>query len=338
VDAEPKGCAELAMSDSSLPLARRSRSILYGVAFFALGLLFFLFAGLDFAQDGEQPRGMTTRVWIGVAFLSVGSALLLWARHRAKVQISILESGLPAQAVITAIRDVSVSSGSGGTLFTEVEYRYEPSPGQMHKGKSGLLTIEETRGWDVGEVGTVKFDAADPAQSVWIGLRAGELPPPQSPPSLLTLAKRAPAFWFECSLGIVFAFFSWLGLPLHLSHDIQSLIGEVGVLLAGALLLFLGLRNLMIWRLVLKDGVSAEGAVTAVKMGFLPVRSITEWQRVVHYTYADSAGRHHHGDSGYLSRLEASGWSAGDKCSIRFAQDAPHRSIWIGRIGRTRES
>jgi hypothetical protein len=164
------------MSDSSLQLALRSRSMLYGAAFFMLGLLFLFFAALDFARNHQPARPIPFIAWIGVFFLCVCGAFFLFARHRAGVQTALLKSGLPAQAVITAIRDVSFSSGSG-SFFTEVEYRYEPSPGQVHKGKSGLLTMAQTRGWNVGERGTIKFDAASPAQSVWIGRmgRASEL-------------------------------------------------------------------------------------------------------------------------------------------------------------------
>lgn len=161
------------MSNSSLRLARRSQSILYGVAFFALGLLFFLFAALDFAQHGEQARTIASNVWIGVAFLSVSGAFALLDRYRAYVQMAILESGLPAEAVITAIHGISFFRNS--EEFREVEYRYESAPGRMHKGKTVFLTTEETRGWIVGERGTIKLDAANPARSVWIGTKSSRI-------------------------------------------------------------------------------------------------------------------------------------------------------------------
>jgi hypothetical protein len=156
------------MGASTLRLTLRSWSAMYGFGFVALAAMFFSFAGRDYYQG---HRSAETMVSIAVLFLCIGGAFFLFARQRAAAQMGLVMSGRPGQGVVTAIREVYI--GRKSSWFQVLEYSYESSPGQVHKGRSELLTTSEGRDWNIGARGAIKFDAANPARSVWIGKGEG---------------------------------------------------------------------------------------------------------------------------------------------------------------------
>ena len=157
------------MVPSTLRLTLRSRPAVYGFAFMALSLIFSCFAVNDYYKG---YRSFESMAWTSVLFLGVAGALFAFARKRAIDRAALLTSGMPGHGVITGIRNVNVQH-SRSPWYQELEYRYEPSPGQVHAGKSELLTTSEARGWSVGERGAIRFDAASPGRSVWIGKEEG---------------------------------------------------------------------------------------------------------------------------------------------------------------------
>ena len=155
------------MSALTPQLTLRSRPAKYGFMFLALAAFFFFFS----FQDYRARRSIETTISIAVLFLCTGGAFLLFARHRANEQVILLKSGRPGHAVITSVGKVKFMKS--GDTFTEVKYRYESSPGQVHEGKSGLLAPGGTPDWKIGDRGDIKFDAVSPARSVWIGKGEG---------------------------------------------------------------------------------------------------------------------------------------------------------------------
>ena len=154
------------MSATTLQLTMRSRAAKYGFMFLGLAAMFFYFV----FEDYQQHRPNDTMTSIAVLFLCTGGALFLFARHRANEQVTLMKTGLPGQAVITAVGKVKFMKS--GDTFTELEYRYETS-GQTHEGKTALLAQEATPAWKVGDRGNIKFDAERPGRSVWIGKGEG---------------------------------------------------------------------------------------------------------------------------------------------------------------------
>jgi len=139
---------------------------MYGVAFAGLSALFLVFI----VEDFRAHRSIETKIWIVGLFLSIGGAFMLSAWHRASQQVTLLKSGKAGQAVITAVGRVSFLRS--GTRYVELEYRYEPTPGQAFEATSRLLTADEAGDLKIGQRGDIKFDAENPARSAWIGGRS----------------------------------------------------------------------------------------------------------------------------------------------------------------------
>jgi hypothetical protein len=158
------------MIPSTLRLTLRSRPALHGFVFVALALIFSAFAANDYSKG---HRSFETTVWIAVLFLGTAGAFLAFARKRAIDRGVLLASGLPGTGIITAIRSV-YGRHMRTAWYQELVYRYEPSPGQVHVGKSELLTTSEARSWEIGARGAIRFDAASPQRSVWIGTEDGQ--------------------------------------------------------------------------------------------------------------------------------------------------------------------
>lgn len=50
-----------------------------------------------------------------------------------------------------------------------VRYEYRDAAGKLHTGRTGYVSVEEAQGWHPGDIGGVRYDAAHPQRSVWIG-------------------------------------------------------------------------------------------------------------------------------------------------------------------------
>jgi len=82
---------------------------------------------------------------------------------------------------------------------------------------------------------------------------------------------------------------------------------------------------LRLWR----EGVRTEGAVAEVKATNVRINRVTQW--MIHYTYHDYGGRQQRGKSDYLPPDEAQAWKAGDTGVVRYDQNRPELSVWVGR-------
>lgn len=78
------------------------------------------------------------------------------------------------------------------------------------------------------------------------------------------------------------------------------------------------------------DGVMTEATVVSVAPSKVQENGEHLW--LVRYSYRDSAGRQHTGESGLLSFDEAHSWQAGDIGGVRYDPDNPAHSAWTGSL------
>ncbi|MDQ2978458.1 MAG: hypothetical protein M3R62_04505, partial [Acidobacteriota bacterium] len=93
----------------------------------------------------------------------------------AKSRLRIVREGIETEATVTAVARARLQptgsrhdfSTGGGTQI--IRYSYVDRSGTPHQGKSGYMPFEQARGWKPGDRGAVRFDAENPAESVWMG-------------------------------------------------------------------------------------------------------------------------------------------------------------------------
>lgn len=98
----------------------------------------------------------------------------------------------------------------------------------------------------------------------------------------------------------------------------------------GGVLVVRAVRGLIRSRRLLRSGIDAEATVTGVEQTNVSFNRRLQFR--VRFKYHDQQGAEHEGDSGYLEWEEASTWNEGDRLAIRYDQQRPAESLWIGRI------
>lgn len=98
----------------------------------------------------------------------------------------------------------------------------------------------------------------------------------------------------------------------------------------GGVLVVRAVRGLIRSRRLLRSGVDADATVTGVEQTNVSINRRLQFR--VLFKYHDQHGAEHEGDSGYLEWEEASTWNVGDRLAIRYDQQRPAESLWIGRI------
>lgn len=155
--------------------AQRSRRAVLGLGLLSLGLLFLAMAAKDLFRGDGGARWMTG---IGLFLLLIGGLLARAGWRRAKRLLRIAFEGTETKATVTAVRRARLQptasfvarlnlSARGGTQI--IHYSYVDHSGTARQGKSGYLPFEQAKGWKPGDRGAVRFDAEDPAESVWMG-------------------------------------------------------------------------------------------------------------------------------------------------------------------------
>jgi hypothetical protein len=104
----------------------------------------------------------------------------------------------------------------------------------------------------------------------------------------------------------------------------------VGALLAsiGAVLTTLGVRDVRRKVHLLHHGTPADATVVGHEETNVRINRRTQWR--VTYTYRDLTGREQHGQSGYLSAVEAHEWQPGDTARVHFDRERPELVLWLG--------
>ncbi len=97
----------------------------------------------------------------------------------------------------------------------------------------------------------------------------------------------------------------------------------------GAVLFFRGLRRVRTIQRLYREGIRAEGTVTAVEPTRVTINKVRQW--VVRFTFHDYTGRLQEAKSEYMPPDEARRWKPGDAGTVRYDQRDPAINLWIGR-------
>ena len=104
---------------------------------------------------------------IGVLVAAVGTALIIPGIRGFRRERRLWTSGTPAWATVTGHEQANVRLN--GRYLWHVRYRYEDAAGASHDGRSNYLGEGEAHDFAEGARALVRYDAAWPADSVWIG-------------------------------------------------------------------------------------------------------------------------------------------------------------------------
>lgn len=118
------------------------------------------------------------------------------------------------------------------------------------------------------------------------------------------------------------------GKPDRIGPLIMTGVGGFFSLAGGAIVFFSLAKRLSSSRL-LRQGISADGTVTAVEVTNFSINRVPQW--IVRYRYNDYRGRTHESKSPYLSPREANDWKEGDTGKIKYDRKNSDKSLWIGR-------
>ena len=117
------------------------------------------------------------------------------------------------------------------------------------------------------------------------------------------------------------------GKPDWVGAMIMTILGGVFSLAGGTIVVFSLGKRLSRGRL-LRDGMSADGVITAVEQTNFSINRVPQW--VVRYRYNDHRGRTQEGKSSYLSPQEANNWKEGDTGKVKYHREKSDKSLWIG--------
>ncbi len=99
--------------------------------------------------------------------------------------------------------------------------------------------------------------------------------------------------------------------------------------LIGGTFFFRSLRQVRRGLRLRREGTVAEGTIVEVAPSSITINRVRQWQ--IHYRYQDHFGQTQEGKSEALPPNEVSDWHAGGTGSIRFDQERPQDSIWMGK-------
>lgn len=117
------------------------------------------------------------------------------------------------------------------------------------------------------------------------------------------------------------------GSPDWVGPAIMAGLGGVFALAGGTIVVISLGKRLSRGRL-LRDGMSADGVITAVEPTNFSINRVPQW--IIRYRYNDHRGRTHEGKSSYLSPQEANNWKEGDTGKVKYNREKSDKSLWIG--------
>ncbi len=309
------------------------------------------------------PAEMTALDYAGGSLALAGALLILLSMKRAAVCARLSREGTGARGRVTAIKQERWTSS-----YT-LRYRFRDRSGTEVEGRQFLSQVEAFD-WREGDEGEVCFDAADSANSVWLGKpylglenaarayevelatpaaapsstgHSGAPSAPAALPSRRVLVSRSQSTRWA---WIIFWVFLFTALCLGIM-TVQVVTGQsvadsgyaiyavvVAVLLAASVYKFVAGRREVTEQLrVLRDGIPANAVVTRVEEKRLRGRGgiITFLIGwIVSYDYTDSPRVTHSADSGFLSMRDAARWRVGDSCPVIIDPDNAASSVWVG--------
>jgi hypothetical protein len=99
--------------------------------------------------------------------------------------------------------------------------------------------------------------------------------------------------------------------------------------LAGGTIVFVSLGKRLSRARLLRDGMSADGIITAVEATNISINRVPQW--IIRYRYNDHRGRTYEDKSPYLSPQEANDWKEGDTGKVKYDREKSNKSLWMGR-------
>ena len=99
--------------------------------------------------------------------------------------------------------------------------------------------------------------------------------------------------------------------------------------LIGGIFFFRSLRQVRRGLRLRREGTVAEATIMEVAPSSVTINRVRQWQ--IHYRYKDHFGQTQEGESEPLPPNEVSDWHAGDTGVVRFDQQRPQDSVWVGK-------
>jgi hypothetical protein len=99
--------------------------------------------------------------------------------------------------------------------------------------------------------------------------------------------------------------------------------------LIGGVFFFRSLRQVSRGLRLRREGTVAEATIVEVAPSSITINRVPQWQ--IHYRYQDHFGQNQEGKSEPFPPDEVSDWHAGDTGVVRFDQQRPQDSVWIGK-------
>jgi hypothetical protein len=116
------------------------------------------------ARESGTSSGLVG-VTIGTLISAGGGAVLFLMAYAWRRRRRLIESGIAVRAVIVAV----VPTGRSKSSRSVLRYRFHDALGAAHEGRSEPMPPAETTSWPPGEIGEVRYDAANPDDHIWVG-------------------------------------------------------------------------------------------------------------------------------------------------------------------------
>jgi hypothetical protein len=104
---------------------------------------------------------------IGAVFGGIGGFLVLRSLRRVLAVLRLFREGIPAQGTVVEVAPSSVSINRVPQWV--IKYSYRDPMGQTREGESDYMSPDEASEWKEGDTGSIRFDAARPELSYWLG-------------------------------------------------------------------------------------------------------------------------------------------------------------------------
>ncbi len=117
------------------------------------------------------------------------------------------------------------------------------------------------------------------------------------------------------------------GHPPRLMKVMFGLIGSVFTLIGGTVVVR-SVRGARLEERLRLHGVSTQGTVTELGVGFLKVNDVQQWR--LHFEYRDYQGHRHVKTIG-VPEDEARQWKVGDVGTVMYESARPTEAVWLGR-------
>lgn len=119
---------------------------------------------------GHRPWFMKTFFGLlGLVFAVVGSTMLVRSVRNARLEWHLRQHGVRTRGTVTELSDRNLKLN--GAQQWRLQYEYRDPYGHRHV-KTVDMPHDEAQRWKVGDAGGVLYDAARPAEAVWIGREA----------------------------------------------------------------------------------------------------------------------------------------------------------------------